>query len=76
MYNKSKLRPLGKSKLKFSHPRNQTVYQSECQVVDKDCTVPSLGKRPSEAMKLIKVHYENVYAIDSIVTSEKPKNGQ
>lgn len=76
MYNKSKLRPPGKCKLKLSNPRNQKLYQLEFQVVDKDCTVPLLGKRASEAMKLIKVHYENIYVIDSIITSEKPTNGQ
>lgn len=76
MHNKSKLRPLGKCKVKLRNPRNQKLYQLEFQVVDKDCTVPLLGKRASEAMKLIKVRYENILAIDSIVTSEKPSSTQ
>ena len=76
MYNKSKLRPLGKCKLKLRNPRNQKLYQLQFEVVDKDGSVPLLGKKASEAMKLIKVHYENIMAIDSIVTSEKPTDGQ
>uniref|UniRef100_A0A8C7YWC8 Gypsy retrotransposon integrase-like protein 1 n=1 Tax=Oryzias sinensis TaxID=183150 RepID=A0A8C7YWC8_9TELE len=76
MYNKSKLRPLGKCKLKLRNPRNQKLYQLEFQVVNKDCSVPLLGKRASEAMKLIKVHYENIMALDSIVTSQTPSQEQ
>lgn len=41
--------------MKLRNPRNKKLYQLEFQVVDKDCTVPLLGKRASEAMKLIKV---------------------
>ena len=40
MYNKSKLKPLGKCKLKLRNPRNQLEFQ----VVDKGDTVPLLGK--------------------------------
>lgn len=36
MYNKSKLRPLGKCKLKLRNPRNQKLYQLQFEVVDKD----------------------------------------
>ena len=69
MYNKSKLKPLGKCKLKLWNPRNQKLYQLEFQVVDSGgTTVPLLGKRASEGMQLIKVHYENILAIDSMVT--------
>ena len=39
-------------------------------------TVPLLGKRASEAMKLIKVYHENIPATDSIATSVKPTIGQ
>ncbi|CAM4713618.1 unnamed protein product [Leuciscus chuanchicus] len=76
MYNKSKLRPLGKCKVKLRNPRNQKLYQLEFQVVDGDDAVPLLGKKTSEAMKLIKVHYENIMAIDSIVTTEKLTTGK
>ena len=69
MYNKSKLKPLGRCKLKLRNPRNQKLYQLEFQVVDECGTVPLLGKRASEGMQLIKVHYENIMAIDSIVTA-------
>lgn len=76
MYNKSRLRLLGKCKVKLRNPRNQKLYQLEFQVVDGDDVMPLLGKKASEAMKLIRVHYENIMAIDSIVTAEKPTNGK
>lgn len=76
MYNKSKLRPLGKCKLKLRNPRNQKLYQLEFQVVGKGATGPLLGKRASEGMQLIKVHYENIMAIDSIVTTSPDTRGQ
>lgn len=76
MYNKSKLRPLGKYKVKIRNPRNHKLYRLEFQVVNTDCAVPLLGRRASEAMRLIKVRYENIMAIDSIVTSGKPTTGQ
>ncbi|KAK5853431.1 hypothetical protein PBY51_007214 [Eleginops maclovinus] len=69
MYNKSKLKPLGRYKLKLRNPRNQKLYQLEFQVVDEGGPVPLLGKRASEGMQLIKVYYENIMAIDSIVTA-------
>lgn len=68
MYNKSKLRPLGKCKVKVRNPRNQKLYRMEFQVVDEKCSTPLLGRKESEAMKLIKVQYENIYATDSMVT--------
>lgn len=64
MYNKTKLRPLGKCKIKV---RNQKLYRLEFQVVDR---IPLLGRTASEAMRLIKVQYENILAIDSIVKTE------
>lgn len=61
--------------MKLRNPRKK-LYQLEFQVVDKGCTVPLIGKRASEAMKLIKVHYENIMAIDSIVATERDTKGQ
>ena len=72
MYNKTRLHPLGKCKVKVRNPRNQKLYRLEFEVVNEDCRLPLLGKKASEAMKLIKVQYENIMAIDSIVTEEKP----
>jgi len=69
MYNKSNPRPLGQCKIKLRNPRNQKLYQLMFQV-------PLLGKRAIEAMKLMKVHYENIMALDTIVTSEKHTSGQ
>lgn len=73
MYNQSKVRPLGKCKLKI---RNYKLYRLVFQVVDNNCTAPLLRKRASESMTLIKVHYENILKIDSIVTTEKPATSQ
>lgn len=70
MYNKSRLKPLGKCKVKLRNPRNDKRYRLEFQVVDQDDRIPLLGRKASEAMKLIKVQYENILAIDSIVTKQ------
>lgn len=53
MYNKTKLHPLGKCKVR--NPRNQKLYRLEFVVVDKECILPLLGRKASKAMKLIKV---------------------
>lgn len=67
MYNKTRLSPLGKCKVKVRNPRNNKVYRLEFQVVDQNDRIPLLGRKASKAMKLIKVQYENIQAIDSIV---------
>ncbi|KAK7901627.1 hypothetical protein WMY93_018396 [Mugilogobius chulae] len=72
MYNKSRLKPLGTCKIKLRIPRNNKLYRLEFQVVDQDDRIPLLGRKASEAMKLIKVQYENILAIDSIVTKQCP----
>lgn len=72
MYNETRLHPLGKCKIKVRNPRNQKLYRLEFEVVNENCRLPLLGKKESEAMKLIKVQYENIVAIDSIVTEEDP----
>lgn len=72
MYNETRLHPLGKCRIKVRNPRNQKLYRLEFEVVNENCRLPLLGKKPSEAMKLIQVQYENILAIDSIVTKENP----
>lgn len=62
MYNKTRLRPLGKCKVKVRNPRNNKLYRLEFQVMDQDDRIPLLGREASEAMKLIKVQYENILA--------------
>lgn len=42
-------------------------------VVDEGSTVPLLGSRTVQAMNLVKVQYENIMAVDSIVTEEREK---
>ena len=76
MYNKSKLKPMGKCSINIRNPRNHKQYRLEFQVVNREGAVPLLGRRASEAMKLIKVHHENIMTIDSIVTAGKPTTEQ
>lgn len=47
MYNKTKLRPLGKCKVKIRKPRNNKLYKLEFQVVDQDDRISLLGRRAS-----------------------------
>lgn len=70
MYNKTKLTPLGTCRVKVRNPRNNKLYRLEFQVVEQSSRTPLLGRKASEAMKLIKVQYENILAIDSIVKME------
>lgn len=65
MYNKTKLRPLGKCKVKIRNPRNNKLFGLEFQVVDHDDRIPILARRASEGMQLIKVQYEDILMIDS-----------
>ncbi|KAL1252058.1 hypothetical protein QQF64_019854 [Cirrhinus molitorella] len=43
-------------------------------VVDEGSTVPILGSRAVQAMNLVKIQYENIMAVDSIVTEEPGKD--
>ena len=70
MYNKTKLSPLGLCKVKIRNPRNNKLYRVLFQVVDLVSGIPILGRKASEDMKLIKIQYENIMAVDSIVTRE------
>ncbi|XP_028809432.1 uncharacterized protein K02A2.6-like isoform X2 [Denticeps clupeoides] len=73
MYNRSTLQPLGKCKVKLRNPRNKKLYRVEFMVVDEGSAVPLLGSRAVQAMNLVKVQYENIMAVDSIVTEETVK---
>lgn len=42
------------------------------QVVSENFSTPLLGKRASEAIKLIKVNYENIIAKENIIISHTP----
>ena len=70
MYNKTKLAPLGTCKVKVRNLRNNKLYRLEFQVVDQRGRIPLLGKKASEAMKLIKAQYENILTINNIVKKE------
>lgn len=68
MYNKTKLHTPGKCKIKIRNPRNNKLYRLEFQVVDQEDRTPLFGRRAGEGMQLIKVQYENILTIDSIMT--------
>lgn len=68
MYNKSKLPPVSKCKVKVKNPRNQKLCRLEFHIVGEVCKTPLLGRKASEAMQLIKVQHENIFATDSIVS--------
>lgn len=72
MYNKTRLHPLGKCRIKVRNYRNQKLYRLEFEVVNESCRLPLLGKKASEDMKIIEVQYDNILTIDSIVTEEDP----
>lgn len=76
MYNKSTLTPVGKCRIKLRNPRNRKLYRLEFMVVDEGSTVPLLGSKAVQAMSLVKVQYENILAVDSIVTEEKTSDSQ
>lgn len=75
MYNKSRLCPLGKCRVKMINPRNRKKYRVEFQVVGEDGNTPLLGRKASEAMKLIRVQYDNICTLDSIVTTTPSERG-
>lgn len=70
MYNKTRLSLQGKCKVKVRNPRNSKLYRLEFQVVDQHYEIPLLGRKASKAMKLIKIQYENILAIDNTVKKE------
>ncbi len=59
--------------MKLRNPRDQKLYQLEFHAVAEDSVVPLLGKKVSEDMKLMKVHYENMLAVNSIVIQRSPR---
>lgn len=70
-YNKTKLHPLGKCKVKIRNPGNNKLVGLAFQEVDRDDRMPLLGSRASEAMQWMKVQLENILMIDSTVTKEQ-----
>lgn len=43
-------------------------------MVGENCKTPLLGRKASEAMKLIDVKYDNIYTLDSSVTKTTPED--
>ncbi|XP_051782584.1 uncharacterized protein K02A2.6-like [Erpetoichthys calabaricus] len=68
MYNKSTLKPVGKCHLKFRNPCNKKLYRLEFMVIDAHSTVPLLGSRAVQGMKLVEVQSENILVVDNVMT--------
>lgn len=62
MYNKSTIRPLGKTQLQVTNPKNGTAYNIEFVVIEEDCT-PLLGNRSLQAMELMNWEKENILCV-------------
>lgn len=63
MWNSTKIKPLGKSRIVMKNTKNKKRYSVEFIVVGQEF-VPILGKRTSEQMNLITVHYENINQVN------------
>lgn len=57
--------PPGKCEVKVKNSRNNKLYILEFQVVNQNNRIPLLGRKASKDMKLIKIQYENILAIES-----------
>lgn len=66
MYNKSKLKPLGKCKIKIRNPRNDKLYRLEFHVINGDGGMPLLVRRASETMKLIDLGEDDSFIIENL----------
>lgn len=62
MYNKSTIRPLGKTQLQVTNPKNGTPYNTEFVVIEEDCT-PLLGNHFLQAMELMNWKKENISCV-------------
>ena len=70
VYKGGTIRPLGKTTLEVRNPKTDETRKAEFVVVKEDL-MTLLGKKTSEKMKLITVHYDN-FSIAKIDTSTDP----
>ena len=64
-WDESAIKPIGKCRLSVRNTKTRKKYSVEFIVVEQDYT-PLLGKRASEGMGYITVHYENISAVNDI----------
>ena len=62
-YDKSEIRPLGKTTLKLVNAKNGKSYD-EIFIVLKENTRPILGKQTFQHMNLLTINYDNIQALD------------
>ena len=71
MYNKSILKPLGKSRIITRNPTTGKKYYVMFEVVQEDLT-PLLSCQAAEQMKLIIVNYDNFQHVYGVAAAELP----
>ncbi|XP_072040571.1 uncharacterized protein [Amphiura filiformis] len=64
MYNQSKMRPLGHTKLKVRNPANGKKYLMTVTVI-KEPYKPIIGKKAAEYMGLVEIKYENIQLVEA-----------
>ena len=65
MWNGTEVKPLGECFVRMRNPRNGKKYEVLCIVVDQDLN-PILGKKASEQMGLITVHYDQFECVNAV----------
>ncbi|PIK38272.1 GagPol [Apostichopus japonicus] len=70
MYNKTTIKPLGRTKVKLVNPRNNKKYKAEFVILDGECT-PLLGSKAVQYMNLVKVQYDNIYTVQKTQSGER-----
>lgn len=69
-YDKTKMRPLGKTSLKLVNPKTKKLYNTEFVVVEQE-NIPILGSQTIQEMKLVTIHYDNILAMTDDVLTEQ-----
>lgn len=59
MYDKSQIKPIGKTTLALTNPKNQSVHQVDFIVVQQK-TTPILGNPSIQMMQLVTINYDNI----------------
>ena len=70
VYNKTRVRPIGKCRLMVRNPANYKKHNFEFVIVNPGL-VPLLCKKTSEQMKLVKFNYEQISAVGLGLTFQR-----
>ena len=68
MWDGTKVRPLGETKVKIENPANGKQYLVKCVVIENDSLMPILGLSTCQKMNLIAVNENNVQRITTVKT--------